>query len=398
MAELLTHYPWILLEDFLRYAVAAGGVHFLVARALHGTLRRRRIRPEPRPGWTQIRREIASSLRTVAIFALFGLGIFAGVQAGLLPVYFQIAERGWTWFGASLVLLIVAHDAWFYWAHRLMHRPWLYRLFHRTHHRSHNPTAFTAYSFDATEAAVQAAYLPLALMLIPAHPGAIFLFTAHMISRNAIAHSGVELFPARRDGRPLMGWLTTVTHHDLHHAEARWNLGLYFTWWDRLCGTEHPEYLDRFAATARPLGLPGRETALLLALALSAASLPGTGRAEALSGVWVSPGLGVVVRFAPCAADAALTCSVLVDAWDDDLARHVRAGEEMIHDLRAVDGGWRGRLTDARNGRRYRGRIRRIDGDAIELSGCAGPFCAPGLAVDTLASELAEQFPGMPWE
>jgi sterol desaturase/sphingolipid hydroxylase (fatty acid hydroxylase superfamily) len=56
--------------------------------------------------------------------------------------------------------------------------------------------------------------------------------------------------PARRDGKPLFDWITTPTHHDIHHAEAGWNYGLYFTWWDRLMGTEHPGYHARFAAAA----------------------------------------------------------------------------------------------------------------------------------------------------
>ncbi|MEO8115092.1 MAG: hypothetical protein ABI655_11960, partial [Phenylobacterium sp.] len=30
----------------------------------------------------------------------------------------------------------------------------------------------------------------------------------------------------------------------------RWNFGLYFSWWDRWMGTEHPEYLARFAAAS----------------------------------------------------------------------------------------------------------------------------------------------------
>jgi sterol desaturase/sphingolipid hydroxylase (fatty acid hydroxylase superfamily) len=37
----------------------------------------------------------------------------------------------------------------------------------------------------------------------------------------------------------------------LHHAQAGWNYGLYFTWWDRLMGTEHPEYYARFAEAVR---------------------------------------------------------------------------------------------------------------------------------------------------
>ena len=41
-----------------------------------------------------------------------------------------------------------------------------------------------------------------------------------------------------------------ATHHDLHHQGPRWNFGLYFTLWDRLMGTEHPDYVIRFEAAA----------------------------------------------------------------------------------------------------------------------------------------------------
>jgi lathosterol oxidase len=40
-----------------------------------------------------------------------------------------------------------------------------------------------------------------------------------------------------------LGWITPVSHHHFHHARNRGNFGLYFTWWDRWCGTEDPEYL-----------------------------------------------------------------------------------------------------------------------------------------------------------
>jgi hypothetical protein len=43
--------------------------------------------------------------------------------------------------------------------------------------------------------------------------------------------------------RALFDFLTTVAHHDLHHGQARWNCGLYSTWWDRLMGTEHPDIM-----------------------------------------------------------------------------------------------------------------------------------------------------------
>jgi len=53
-----------------------------------------------------------------------------------------------------------------------------------------------------------------------------------------------------------LGWLTTATHHDLHHATFRWNYRLYFTWWDRLMRTEHPQYLEHFDAATGGLREP----------------------------------------------------------------------------------------------------------------------------------------------
>src|SRR5215469_6146336 len=46
-------------------------------------------------------------------------------------------------------------------------------------------------------------------------------------------------------------WLLLVgagiaTVLDLHHQSFRSNFGLYFTWWDKLMGTEHPEYGKTF--------------------------------------------------------------------------------------------------------------------------------------------------------
>jgi sterol desaturase/sphingolipid hydroxylase (fatty acid hydroxylase superfamily) len=246
-------YPFILQADLVRYVVGAGGTFLVVNTLLSGWLTRRRIRDE-RPDWRQMGREIAASLRTVVIFSLVGLAIALSERLGWLAIYDDPLERGLPYFVFNLLALIVLHDAWFYWSHKIMHRPWLFRWFHRLHHRSHNPSPWTSYAFDASEAVVNAIYLPLALMLMPSSLLAAFLFTAHMMLRNAVGHCGYEVFPARGDGPPLLGWLTTVTHHDLHHARPRYNFGLYFSWWDRLMGTEDPTYLAAFARAAGKAG------------------------------------------------------------------------------------------------------------------------------------------------
>jgi sterol desaturase/sphingolipid hydroxylase (fatty acid hydroxylase superfamily) len=239
-------YPTILQSDLYRYVLGAGGTFLIVNTALAGWLARRKIRGDS-PGWSQMSREILASLRTVLVFSAIGLAIALAVRLRLLDVCEDPSELGRAYVAFNVLVLIVAHDAWFYWTHKIMHRPRLFRWFHRLHHRSSNPTPWTSYAFDASEALVNAIYLPIALLLMPTSILAAFLFTAHMMLRNAIGHCGYEVFPARKDGRPLFDWMITVTHHDLHHARARYNFGLYFTWWDCLVGTEDPTYREAFA-------------------------------------------------------------------------------------------------------------------------------------------------------
>ena len=85
---------------------------------------------------------------------------------------------------------------------------------------------------------------------VPMHNLAIFVFMTWQIVRNAMGHAGVELSPVSGKPSHLFGWLNTTTHHDLHHQDARTNYALYFTWWDRMMGTEHPEYQARLARVA----------------------------------------------------------------------------------------------------------------------------------------------------
>jgi sterol desaturase/sphingolipid hydroxylase (fatty acid hydroxylase superfamily) len=269
-------------QNLRRYAFFATGVWLVVwvlgARLLAG----RKIRPE-RPGARQLGVEFLASLRSIAIFSTSGTILFVMERAGLLPGPSLAARWGLPWAIAAFALMVIGHDAWFYWTHRAMHDRRLFRILHRRHHRSMNPSPFTAYSFDVGEAAMQAAFVFLWMNLVPTPWAVTGFFMLHQIIRNTIGHCGYELYPARRDGRPLLDFMTTVTHHDLHHAQAGWNYGLYFTWWDRLMGTEHPEYRARFAAAVRktppavaaPASLPVRAgIALAAALAVLGAARP----------------------------------------------------------------------------------------------------------------------------
>lgn len=211
---------------------------------LHRFIETRKIR-KATPRTKQIQMELKHSFKTVCVFVAMDIFIFEAADIGLFQKYDDFAEYGMLWFWISIPLLIVLHDAYFYWTHRAMHTAKLYKRTHMQHHRSHNPTPFTAYNFAAAEAVIMYMYVPIALILIPTHSLALYIVLTIMIFKNALAHCGYEVFPRRWARLPVLGWLTTVTHHDMHHERGTGNFGFYFTWWDRWMGTEHPNYLER---------------------------------------------------------------------------------------------------------------------------------------------------------
>jgi Delta7-sterol 5-desaturase len=255
-------WPTIWLGDLLRYLVPAALLGLLLAVLPAAWLARRSVRTLA-PGDAQRRRELLHSLVTVLVFSANGALIVVGVHAGLLRVYTDWGSRGTAYAVISLAALVVLHDAWFYWTHRLLHLKSVFRWAHLTHHRSVAPTPWAAYSFSVPESAVQAVFLTLVLLVLPLHPLVILVFLTHMIVRNVLGHAGVELVPAAWLAGWWGRWLTTTLHHDMHHASGRHNYGLYFAAWDRLCGTEHPDYRRRLAElTTRIRGQAGGVQAL----------------------------------------------------------------------------------------------------------------------------------------
>ena len=187
----------------------------------------------------QIRREIGWSLASAAIY---------GIPAGIVAWGWD--NRGWTlihtdihacplWYlPLSVFLYLAVHDTWFYWTHRLMHRPWWFRVAHATHHASRPPTAWAAMSFHPWEALTGAIVIPALVFLIPIHVAALAVVLSVMTLMGVTNHMGWELFPRFMVSGKLGTWLITATHHQRHHDEYRCNYGLYFRFWDRLCGTD----------------------------------------------------------------------------------------------------------------------------------------------------------------
>jgi sterol desaturase/sphingolipid hydroxylase (fatty acid hydroxylase superfamily) len=220
------------------------------------SLRTRKIQ-ERKATLADVRRELLQSLRSCVVYDGNTVSIVWLINNGHID---RVGPSlGWLTDLVLLVGILAAHDAYYYWSHRAMHHPLLFKHFHRAHHRSVTPTPFAACSFSIPEALVMGVFLIGWLWLFPAPRWVIFTFLAWQIVRNAMGRARFELMPSWWLSSRVTNWINTTTHDDLHHAGSfNHNYGLYFTWWDRLMGTEDPNYAERFAAvTARdPAHLP----------------------------------------------------------------------------------------------------------------------------------------------
>jgi len=145
------------------------------------------------PSWRSIQQDITLSVLSAGVFALAAAFIMTGYSWGITRLYSHPQQYGLCYLGVSYGAVLVLQDAYFYFTHRLFHHPSLFRWLHQGHHRSRYPTPWTSFAFDPLEAIVQSLFLV----------GIVFVkYTVHY--------------------------------------------GLYFTFWDKLLGTQDPDYEQKF--------------------------------------------------------------------------------------------------------------------------------------------------------
>ena len=235
-ANIYYGWAWDWLVIYSRYFVIAGIAYFLFytgREKIFGIKKLQNRIPNPR----LIRKEIRYSMISLSIYCLTSLGVYYAYYTGWTQIYLSIEENGWAYFFLSIIITLVLHDAYFYWTHRLLHIPRIFKSIHRTHHLSHSPDPWSAFSFHPIEAIISVGIIPLIVFLIPIHPYALFIFLTIMTLANVNGHLGFELFSKKyRKGR-VGQWQNTASLHDLHHARSKNNYGLYFTFWDRIMKT-----------------------------------------------------------------------------------------------------------------------------------------------------------------
>jgi lathosterol oxidase len=239
------------IGQLIQYLMVAGIAFVLFYLIFRKALASRKNQPAF-PRMTDMQREVLYSLSSLLIFATTAFVVAMMVHYHMGHLYFRIEDFGWPYLAFLTVLMILLHDTWFYWSHRFMHWKPIFRRVHRVHHLSHNPTPWAAFAFHPLEACVEAMVFPLVLLFIPIHPLAAGIWLLYMTILNVGGHLGFELLPPGFVRHPVFRWHNTGTHHNMHHDHINCNYGLYFNIWDRLMGTNHPEYEDRFDAITQP--------------------------------------------------------------------------------------------------------------------------------------------------
>ncbi len=194
-------------------------------------------------------REIFYSLITSVIFTAIGYGLFMTPVRPYTQLYTRWADFGTGYFMVSILIMLVIHDTYFYWTHRLMHHPKLFPIFHKVHHLSVNPSPWAAFAFHPLEAIIEAGIIVVIAFSMPVHPLAIALFLLIMMIYNVYGHIGYELYPKGFSRSRLGKWINTSVNHNQHHRYFTGNYGLYFLWWDRWMGTLRPDYDLQFNET-----------------------------------------------------------------------------------------------------------------------------------------------------
>lgn len=127
----------------------------------------------------------------------------------------------------SALLVYLWSDAHFYWTHRILHTPWLYKNVHKYHHESFNPDPFSGLSMHPLESAV---YFSAALLL------GLCGCPAWLVR---LVFKGLIIFPLEGHSGYGSWHVESSNNHYIHHSKFNWNYGSS-PMWDHLCGTAYP--------------------------------------------------------------------------------------------------------------------------------------------------------------
>lgn len=221
----------------IRYFGTAGSFYVYYLRIKNNATEKKLLSSRPAKK-KQLKKEIYWSIISSAIFAFFGAVTYWLWLHDLTAIYLNPLEYGYWYLPFSLLIVMLLHETYYYWLHRTMHHPKIYKIVHKVHHQSLSTTPWTAFSFHPSESVLEALILPIILLIVPLHIYVLLFYLIFMTFSSVINHLDIEIYPAffRKSAFGKL-WID-ATHHHLHHKEFHTNYGLHFTFLDKIMGTE----------------------------------------------------------------------------------------------------------------------------------------------------------------
>lgn len=190
---------------------------------------------------------------------IWSLGSGVAAWTFLEVLYFWSAANGYVptltfaeapvWIVVSALLLPSFRSAHFYWIHRMLHWPPLYRRVHALHHRNINIGPWSGMSMHPVESVI---YMSSVLIhfVVPSHPVIVLLHLYSTALGPALSHSGFEKVLVKDKKLLDAGHF----HHQLHHRFFECNYGTPEMPWDEWFGSFHDgtdEAMDRIKESRR---------------------------------------------------------------------------------------------------------------------------------------------------
>ncbi|KNC80182.1 hypothetical protein SARC_07444 [Sphaeroforma arctica JP610] len=167
----------------------------------------------------------------------------------LLLSYGCLFIGGWVAFTFKMLWFELIFDLCHYWAHRVFHsHKWLYRNFHKLHHRHLHPSPLTTYMQGCGDVLLSNT-LPfcVALSVSPVFSELeLYVLLSYKTFVEVAGHTGkvsrASSFPAMPPLVNVLGIDLHTEDHDLHHTHFNYNYSKRFVLWDKLFGTYY--YID----------------------------------------------------------------------------------------------------------------------------------------------------------
>ncbi len=168
----------------------------------------------------------------VTFWTAFEVLMFWAMANGYAP--FLLWSQNPVWFVALFLLTPIWISFHFYWIHRLLHWPPLYRMAHALHHRNTNVGPWSGLSMHPVEHVLFFSSV-LIHWIVAAHPIHIMFQMQHQALTAATSHTGFEGVLVNDKNRLALG----TFHHQLHHRFFECNYGNLDVPWDKWFGSFH---------------------------------------------------------------------------------------------------------------------------------------------------------------